>query len=322
MIAVKDKKNNDWILQNKETGDIIRFSFENKEPTTKAGFPTLVDLKITDFCSFGCKFCYQSSTKEGKHANLFPQYKDSAGFIELYELMTAFKDINVLEVVLGGGEPTLHPRIKDILINLKENFVVGITTKNFDLGHHDHFKEIIQNVDTIAISCNSASEVERAKVLYDDIFALSVIHKVKIPAIYIQNILGLTSMEVLKDFLESCKKHEFKNVTLLGYKDFGFGTKTKEKEFGSEWIDIVKKSGLNIGVDSVVVSRWKKELLENGIRKEFLVEGEGKFSMYVDMVEQTMAASSFTDKKTKLIKTHHSVSENLSKQILEVFQSY
>ncbi len=324
LVAIKDKKNNDWILQNKETGDIVRFSFEEKSnPTTKSEFPTLVDMKITDHCDFGCSMCYQSSTKEGKHANLFPEYKDQGSVISISDIAESLKSAKVLEVVLGGGEPTIHPRIVDILKTLKgSGFIVGITTKNYGLVNSKYFKQIIENVDTIAISCNSVYEVEQAKALYDDIFGLHIINKVKLPAVYIQNILGLTSMETLKNFLDACIKQEFKNVTLLGYKSFGFGTQIKEKEFGEEWIDMIKESGLNIGIDSIVVDRWREQLINKGVRKEFLVSGEGKFSMYVDMVEQTMAASSFTLKTDLLKKIDRWGSEKLTQQILENFRRY
>lgn len=325
VIAIKDKVNNDWVLQNQETGDIIRFSFSNENETKKSQFPTLIDLKITDSCNIGCPFCYQSSTDNEKHARLNTSWEEQkAGKVSFSHLLTVLKNMGVLEIVIGGGEPTQHPQIYSALHNIKQmGFVSGITTKNYRLGSQSNFKQIIQNIDTIAVSCNTPEEVERAKALHDDIFALNVVHKVKMPAFYVQNILGLTSLEKLKQFLDTCRKNDLTNVTLLGYKDFGFGKNIKSKEIDASWIDLVKDSGLNIGIDSVVVSRWKEELLKKGIRKEYLVEGEGKFSMYVDAVEQTISASSFTEKKVKYqYPSQYDWEEILRENFLKIFSSF
>lgn len=58
------KKQGDWwCLYNKNTGAKTRFSFlENPRPLVKADSPELVDLKVTDFCTFGCEFCVPAST--------------------------------------------------------------------------------------------------------------------------------------------------------------------------------------------------------------------------------------------------------------------
>ena len=33
-------------------------------------YPESFDLKITDYCDGGCKFCHENSTTNGKHADL------------------------------------------------------------------------------------------------------------------------------------------------------------------------------------------------------------------------------------------------------------
>jgi len=95
-----------------------------------------VDIKITDYCPFGCPFCYQGSTVKGIHAD----------FEELKKAIDFFVDkVGVFEVILGGGEPTLYPHIEDLLLYLltEKKVNVGITTRNkkvFSLLHDLSFK--------------------------------------------------------------------------------------------------------------------------------------------------------------------------------------
>ncbi len=106
-------------------------------------------------------------------------------------------------------------------------------------------------------------------------------------------------------------------VTLLGYKDFGFGENYKPKNrFSSPgWISIIKKysedEGIKFGIDSVLVSKWKKELIDNNVDPLALVGEEGKFSCYLDAVKMTIHKSSFS-KEAGLQLTGNE--ENIKKQ--------
>ncbi|NTU98814.1 radical SAM protein [Candidatus Falkowbacteria bacterium] len=67
--------------------------------------PALVDLQITELCNLACPHCYAESGRTGKH-------------LPLSEMLPLFKEcseLGVLEVALGGGEPTLHPEFEEIL---------------------------------------------------------------------------------------------------------------------------------------------------------------------------------------------------------------
>lgn len=260
----------------------------------KSEFPYLVDISISTACPFQCQFCYTSSTKEGLAADV--DYLES--------LAKILAQARVFEVVLGGGEPTLytykHPRfgseydIVSVLSYFKnENFKVGITTKNYNLHKHPKFKEIISKLHTIAISCNTLEELKKAKVLREKIHTYS--HEY--PKIYIQSILGLNKWADTKKFLQACKKAYFNDVTLLGFKDFGFGKKSISYTIKEEWIDYVKELGINIGIDSILANSWREALIKNGVKNYALVGAEGKSSCYIDAVNQTIKPSSFTDEK-------------------------
>lgn len=286
--VVYDGKNQDYVIQDKSKGTIYRISFTNDGETTKSEFPTLVDISITSFCDKGCQFCYQSSTKNGKHAELDV----------VKNVLDELKNNGCLEVVFGGGEPTSHPKISEILQYAKNlGFVVGMTTKNYNLKNHQDFQTIVNNIDTMAISCNSIEETKKAEKCFADCYKVNF----KFSGYY-QTILGLSSLDYLMEQFEYIKENNYHttNFNLLGFKNFGFG-KNQIPNNVDGWIEKIKDANeydmVNIGVDSIIVKKYRQELLENGVDYKYLVGEEGKFSCYIDCVEKTIAASSFTDVK-------------------------
>lgn len=291
MVIVYDFENGDYVLQNQDKGTIIRFSFENNYESKKSEFPTLVDISITSFCDKGCKFCYQSSTKSGTHSDL--------DFVK--NVLDELKSKGCLEVVFGGGEPSSHPQFLEIVKHAKSlNLVVGVTTKNQNFLSIPKSKEILECVNSLAFSCNNNVEAKQAIDLFENISKDN--RKI---AFYFQTILGLNSLDSLCDMVEFIKNDESyfdKNLTLLGYKDFGFG-KNQQSHNVDGWIERIKESveaeydQMSVGIDSIVVKKWKDQLIESGVDYRNLVGEEGKFSCYIDCVEKTIASSSFTDTK-------------------------
>lgn len=263
----------------------------------KSGFPYLVDVKMTEFCPFEggsgiCKNCYQSSTKEGKHA-------------EQYFLSSILPDIlmkaGVLEVNFGGGEPTLYKgegygTLEYILSSFKsKKFKIGITTKNYNWNKDKNFAAQIKLIDSVAISVNSLEELKVAKKLEDEISAASQGKA----SVYYQCVFELVPYEQFKEFVAAVAERYNRNITLLGYKDFGFGKGGKKYSYPDEWISFIKeihdKTRLNIGIDSVMVKNWREKLINFGIKDYYLVGTEGKSTCYVDAVKQKMYSSSFSD---------------------------
>ncbi len=60
--------------------------------------PETIDVKITDWCNFGCSYCYMDSTVKGDHA---PR--------ELLAEIFSGLDQAPYQIAFGGGEPTAHP---------------------------------------------------------------------------------------------------------------------------------------------------------------------------------------------------------------------
>lgn len=70
--------------------------------------PTRVELELTEQCNLICSFCYNS------------QKPVISGILE--RIISRLIDEGVLEIVLTGGEPMLHPQFKEILKLCCANF--------------------------------------------------------------------------------------------------------------------------------------------------------------------------------------------------------
>jgi len=293
VICVYDEENDDFILQTTDNGNKIRVSFNSDLKTTKSSIPELIDLKITDNCSYGCTFCYQSSTKEGKHAN----------FENIKKAILMLSNSRTMEIAIGGGEPTTHPDLLAILKEIKtRNMLACFTTKNFKLHERPDFEEILKTANSIAFSCNSVSEIQNVDEIMDAARNIGLYPGSRDCAqFYIQMIPELMSDKMFSESLEFINQEMYDTpVTLLGYKDFGFGEKYKPKNRfkTSEWIDNIKyhskENSIKFGIDSVLVSKWEKELIEKGVDPMALVGSEGKFSCYLDAVTMKVHKSSFS----------------------------
>ena len=299
-----------WVVFNRGTGAKVRLTFTTCPPgpyqdnpvtedtlkarkflkgpqveVTKAAAPELVDIKITDYCPFGCKYCYQGSTAKGTHAKT-----DT-----INTLSYALGRMHVFEVALGGGEPTMHPDFLKILHGFRHNGIVpNFTTRSLEWLKGKHAKEILDTCGAFAYSVNTAADVRRFAAVAkkfedkphsrDDKFS-------------VQYVLGTGGN--LYELLEEARKNHLR-VTLLGFKRVGFGKDFKEKS--EDWIATVKKirkeeSFVRIGVDTAIIQGDGQRIMsELNVSPLLMTTEEGKFSMYIDAVAETMGPSSYCDK--------------------------
>jgi hypothetical protein len=306
-----------WVLFNRDTGAKVRLSFSSKtgvvsSVSSKAKTPELVDVKITDYCPFGCKFCYQNSTKEGKHAETSL----------LRSLAYTLSQMKVFEVAIGGGEPTLHPDFIDIITNFRSyNVIPNFTTRSLAwLNEPKKAAAILKTCGAFAYSVSTREDVAKLHAALEKLKFDEYTNRVKLSVQYVLNSGG-----DLYGVLDEASKHYYR-VTLLGFKTTGLGsTFTLVPE---DWMTTVKEvkktSWLNLGVDTAIVQKYGKQLLEElGISDVLMTSEEGKFSMYIDAVEKTMAPSSYceadkyvpftTDKWGRLV---------LDKSIEQAFKSW
>jgi len=89
-------------------GKTFRFAVDPSKPVLPLKFEEFQDVKLTNFCNGACKYCYQDSTKKGKHGvNIIKRIEDFYGPLTENE--------RPFQVALGGGEPTTHPEFIDVL---------------------------------------------------------------------------------------------------------------------------------------------------------------------------------------------------------------
>lgn len=271
----------------------------------KSGFPYLVDIKISEYCPFACQFCYQSSTKEGKYAD--------SSFLT-HTLPRDLRAAGVFNICFGGGEPTLYKDTYNTTLDKileayrRHRFVVSFTTKNYNMYKLPNFVEIVKAANAIAISANTLEELEQAAELASKIRSTNYYC-----AVYVQTILELLPWdETLAWFKAATTGYRFGGITFLGYKSFGFGVNDTPNEVPDDWMNYFKQGNANVGIDSVLATKYKSQLIANGVEEYKLVGTDGVSTCYIDAVKKTVARNSFCNE----------VVPYSSKTFLQTFESF
>ena len=241
-------------------------------------FAENMDIKISNYCDMGCKFCHEGSTKNGKHGDVLNQ--------KFIETLHPYQ-----EVALGGGDATSHPDLIPFLHKLKDRKVIVNMTVNQQ--HFEQKQELIKKlVDEKLIYGLGVSLVNPT-----DEF-ISLIQQYPNAVIHVINgILKPSDVEMLSD----------KNLKMLilGY---------KQLRRGGEWYSedheniIIKQMWLkeNLGgiierfkvvsFDNLAIEQLEvQRLMSQEEWDEFYMGDDGSMTYYIDMVEQKFARSSTVD---------------------------
>ena len=294
----KDGKH--WTLFDKRN---LRYTFCYDSfitPIAKYESPLLVDLKITDYCASNCSFCYQGSTKKGKVAD----------FEVIKKTLDALKELKVLEVAIGGGNPISHPKFIEIL-------------------EYAHSLGIVPNFSTRDISFNREKEALRRIGAACGNFAYSVdpgvniekldqtiksFNNVRAKASYgtpqlmnLQIFIGPGGFQIEEELLPVLRvaKENRRSVTLLGFKAVGRSVGVVppyEAELPRGLVNVLlelkaKDKCPDVGIDTVLAKEIRYYLEDKGISEKLFTLEEGKASCYIDAVEKTIARSSFDAEK-------------------------
>lgn len=113
-------------------GKTIRIALDPAKPITELEYPEFYDIKLTDWCSGCCIFCYMDSTREGAH------FSDVIGKVQRF-FGPMSKNQRPFQVALGGGEPTSHPEFLKILkvfheLDIEPNYTTNGMWTNGDKG--------------------------------------------------------------------------------------------------------------------------------------------------------------------------------------------
>lgn len=289
-LLARKNSNGVWTVFNKDNGLKIHLNFSASvipQNNYRPDKPELVDLKITDFCPFGCTWCYQDSKPTGKHAD----------YQEIAHLYYEFKHNSIFEVALGGGEPTMHPDFLKIIKGFKrEGVIVNFTTKNHKwYKKADFVQTVLENCGGWAHSVTNAHEVRTALEMHSAMLALYEPSYYDRPKMTFQYIPDAYDLSNFREVLEAVPSHY--TLTLLGYKEVGRGNKRPFEN--KRWLEVVmaQKETLNgiphIAIDTQMANHYEDVLKEHNISDRLYYTQEGRFSMYVDMVQKKYAKSSY-----------------------------
>jgi len=247
--------------------------------------PYLCDIKITDYCERGCPECYQNSSREGKHASL-----DSiVRFIKKYP--------HVMEVAVGGGEPTLHPQFDKIVNMLSGSGIrVNFTTRNLKWFS----KPTTKSFKAFAYSIDSADNIDAGRLAVIAAREMSAIGK------YDQSSGALHVIAWPKDIVKMSTMDITKNddrikVVLLEPKHTNPAStlrcETELEEIGGESaLTEAYKALLNekncrsLAVDTPLIKRYKDLI---NFDERYMREEDGELSFYYDAVEEKEYKNSY-----------------------------
>lgn len=276
-IGRKDRNTGIWTLMDKQQGTKIRLSASRTDvPLGPFYSPELVDIKITDYCPFNCSFCYQGSTPSGRHAD--PKTVD--------DLADALLDLEVFEVAIGGGEPTLHPNFHNICKSFSDRGItVCVTTA--DLNNLEKNMEKNPNVSAWGVSIWDENSIEKLNKVEQDKFNFTPTRD-----IYIHLVMGTLPIDTINKIIS---KSQDRVVVLLGYKSqVGRGGAGPTYQYHSRTdIDSIINPGIaNISIDTCLATEWDHVLKESVSSLFYSVKDTG--SAYIDAVSMMMALDSYT----------------------------
>ncbi len=261
-------------------GGKVRLSFsETDHPQVqpfRSTWPELVDLKITDRCEAGCAFCYQDSRPDGAHAKL----EDTLAILD------ALQEAQVLEVVLGGGEPTLHPEFARLLAEAQRRSMrVAFTTRRLDWHQGLDLSKVDRQQLHWAYSLQHLDELEA----FGD-----HPHRSWPQTLHVVMGTELSAFEPLAEIAEWTARHSAQLV-LLGFKSTGRAASLTPLD-DSHWLETCELAGAKrVALDATLAAKYDAELALRGVPPWLYEVEDGRFSMHVDAVRGLCAPSSFCE---------------------------
>jgi len=281
------------VIMDTTNGNKLRFTMaDDDEPWTKSLSPELVDVKITNFCAKGCNFCYQSSTKDGKHAPVD----------EVKKIIDLLIDAETFEIAIGGGEPTDHPDLIEIMQYARDNTIIPNLTTYTTKWVDDpvKFKAIMTLAGGIGVSCHSSKDFAMIDKIVDAVISNNGFSS-RFAKIMAQHVVGSVPFEVTEEVLRHAFKHKYP-ILLLGYKPVGFGAEYIHDSIEAALLIKLIYNSKNdypdgmLSVDTAFLELYPNLCAALEIPTELTTSPEGKFSCYIDATTKMMAPSSYCDK--------------------------
>ena len=278
--CVVTRNGNYWLCFDPGRGHKMRVTFGNEAP--KAEFPESIDLKITSYCDRECPWCYESASRQGRHAPL-------DRIVEFFEKIKG----QVMEVAIGGGEPTLHPDFHWIVRAAKERGIVpNFTTRSISwLSDPVICKAIGECVGGIGFSVCTEEDLRMARELVSELGKRGDPDELRRVDVIWHVVEGITPSRIVREL-------PYGPLLILGYKRMGRG-KTFQP-LPEKWDEkSVKGWGLAryVAFDTVFVKEheWTKRLAAEN--PYYWAGDDGEFTIAVDLVENRVGRASYLPMK-------------------------
>lgn len=277
---IKRYKNGNYYIEIYNDGTKYRLAKDNN---LKPKFPESIDLKITNYCDLGCPMCHENSTIEGKHANLKHPF---------------FKTLKAgTELAIGGGNPLSHPELEEFLKRMnKQGILCNMTVnqRHFML-EYPRLKRLVDSGLITALGVSLADSKDEEFIKLFKTINNAVMHV----------IIGLFN----NDDYENLKDKGLK-LLMLGYKQYGRG-KVYYSDDIKKNINWLYMSIQEISKHFKITSFDNLGIVQANMRRFFTTKDwntyymgdDGGFTMYIDVVKESFAASSISDKRYKLKRT-------------------
>lgn len=263
------------VYLNLDNGTMIRTSADDY---LAPKFPDSMDIKITNRCDRGCKWCHEKSVPYGKEAD----FDRLVYFIKMLPPYT--------QLAIGGGNVLSYSRLEEFLDICKDQRLVPSITVN-QKHFEDEFERLkclydLKKIYGLGISLENVTDTFLQRVSY---FPNAVIHV----------IVGVVTEEQLRQLAYLNLK-----ILVLGYKIFGrgewyfdhFHKNVSHNLHGFRYIFQEMLDGkwfVNIAFDNLALKQLDiKSFLTEEQWKTFYMGDDGISTMYVDMVEGLFARSS------------------------------
>lgn len=255
----------------------------------KPNRPETIDVCISKYCKNGCKFCYLGASVNGKHGNLdLKVFSNLPKYIELA--------INYAE----------HPDLQEFLYFMRDrDVIVNMTINIVDLNDEEVIRKL-KHWSFLGLITGLGISVSTDYSQYHGLIKLLNSERYFKGNIVIHAIAGITSLGTLRQMYN----HRLK-LLILGYKQKGFGIdfyNNAKKIVESNTVDFSKqvlKQGMMevfkgfdiVSFDNLALEQLDvKSLVSKETWELHYMGSDGKFSMYIDTVDETYAKSSMETK--------------------------
>lgn len=251
---------------------------ETEDDEFNAAFAENMDIKISNYCDMGCKFCHEGSTRNGKHGDILNE--------KFIDTLHPYQ-----EVALGGGDATSHPDLIPFLQKLKDKKVIvnmTVNQKHFE-QKQDLIKRLVGEKLIYGIGVSLVNPTDEFISLVKQ-YPNAVVH-------VINGVLRPSDVETLAD-------NDLK-MLILGYKHLRRGNEwysedhenivTKQTWLKKNLADIISHFKVvsfdNLAIEQLDVQR----LMSKEEWDEFYMGDDGTMTYYIDMGERKFARSSTAD---------------------------